>query len=83
MYIQRIGSCKNIFVLWALKLFLVFRFEESKEMLETAVSLYKLCVSRDSNFSMFAKSVLVIVLKVLDKREEAVDLANEIISETG
>ena len=62
---------------------LIFRYEDSEKMLLTALTLYELCAPPHSNFTMFAKSVYAIVLKVLGKMEKTIIVAMEVIEQTG
>ena len=52
-------------------------------MLLTALTLYELCAPPHSNFTMFAKSVYAIVLKVLGKMQKTIIVAKEVIEQTG
>ena len=52
-------------------------------MLATALTLYKLCAPPRSNYTMFAKSVYAIVIKVLGKMHKTITVAKEVIEETG
>ena len=61
----------------------VSRYEDSEKMLATALALYELCAPPHSNFTMFAKSVHAIVLKVLGKMQKTIIVAKEVIEQTG
>ena len=61
----------------------IFSYEDSENMLVTALTLYKLCAPPRSNYAMFAKSVYAIVLKVLGKMQKSITVAKEVIEDTG
>ncbi len=52
-------------------------------MLQTALTLYSLSAPAKSNYTMFAKSVHAIVLKVLGETRTAIDVAKDVIRDTG
>ena len=62
---------------------ILFRYEDSEKRLETALTLYHLSAPPKSNYTMFAKSVQAIVLKVLGKTSQTILTAKEVIQDTG